>query len=235
MADIRLLERTLASNVAWNKARINFAAKFIVALIQVRSVNLSVVASVFAGSAHPASHYKRAQRFLRLFELSYASVAAFILKLLGVPAPWVLTLDRTDWYLGQRPLNILVLGVAYKGTAFPVLWMILEKKGCSNTEERCRLLDEFGRLFGFSAIAYLCADREFIGKVWFSYLRRKGIPCRIRVRSNTRVANARGRVVPARQLFRQARLHQPLVLAGARLIWGSASTSAGCACREGNT
>jgi hypothetical protein len=220
MADIRLLERTLASNVAWNKARINFAAKFIVALIQVRSVNLSEVASVFAGSAQPASHYKRVQRFLRLFELSYASVAAFVLKLLGVPAPWVLTLDRTDWYLGQRPLNILVLGVAYKGTAFPVLWMILEKKGCSNTEERCRLLDEFGRLFGFSAIAYLCADREFIGKVWFSYLRRKGIPCRIRVRSNTRVTNARGRVVPARQLFRQGRLHQPLVLAGARLIWG---------------
>jgi hypothetical protein len=220
MADIRLLERTLAGNVAWNKARINFAAKFIVALIQVRSVNLAEVASVFAGSAQPTSHYKRAQRFLRLFELSYASVAAFVLKLLGVPAPWVLTLDRTDWYLGQTPLNILVLGVAYRGTAFPVLWMILEKKGCSNTEERCRLLDEFGRLFGFSAIAYLCADREFIGKVWFSYLRRKGIACRIRVRSNTCIANARGRAVRARHLFRQGRLHQPVALAGARLLWG---------------
>ena len=220
MADIRLLERTLAGNVAWNKARINFAAKFIVALIQVRSVNLAEVASVFAGSAQPTSHYKRAQRFLRLFELSYASVAAFVLKLLGVPAPWVLTLDRTDWYLGQTPLNILVLGVAYRGTAFPVLWMILEKKGCSNTEERCRLLDEFGRLFGFSAIAYLCADREFMGKVWFSYLRRKGIACRIRVRSNTCIANARGRAVRARHLFRQGRLHQPVALAGARLLWG---------------
>lgn len=219
MADIRLLERTLASNVAWNKARINFAAKFIVALIQVKSVNLSEVASVFAGSAQPASHYKRVQRFLRFFELSYASVAAFVLKLLNVPAPWVLTLDRTDWYLGQTPLNILVLGVAYKGTAFPVLWMILEKKGCSNTEERCRLLDEFGRLFGFTSIAYLCADREFIGKKWFAYLKRKGIACRIRVRSNTKIANARGRVVQARQLFRHGRLHQPLVLAGARLLW----------------
>ncbi|MCA1592083.1 MAG: hypothetical protein LC754_05420 [Acidobacteria bacterium] len=80
MADIRLLERTLASNVAWNKARINFVAKFIVALIQVRSVNLSEVASVFAGSARPASHYKRAQRFLRFFELPYRIVAAFVIK-----------------------------------------------------------------------------------------------------------------------------------------------------------
>jgi len=77
MADIRLLERTLASNVAWNKARINFVAKFLVALIQVKSVNLVEVASVFAGSAQPASHYKRAQRFLRFFELPYAGVAAF--------------------------------------------------------------------------------------------------------------------------------------------------------------
>jgi hypothetical protein len=65
MADIRLLERTLASNVAWNKARINFVAKFLVALIQVKSVNLVEVASVFSGSARPQSHYKRVQRFRR--------------------------------------------------------------------------------------------------------------------------------------------------------------------------
>ncbi|MGH9901525.1 MAG: IS4 family transposase [Pyrinomonadaceae bacterium] len=221
MADIRLLERTLASNVTWNKARINFVAKFLVALIQVKSVNLVEVASVFAGRARPASHYKRAQRFLRFFDLPCQSVAARVLKLLGVPAPWVLTIDRTDWYPGQTPLNILVLGVAYTGTAFPLLWTILEKKGCSNTEERCALLDEFGRLFGFSAIAYLCADREFIGKVWFSYLRRKGIGCRVRVRSNTRVGNARGQMVQARHLFRHGRLHHPAALTGARLLWGA--------------
>src|SRR5215207_644969 len=220
MADIRLLERTLAQNVTWNRARINSAAKFLVALIQVRSVNLSEVAGVFAGGALKGSHYKRIQRFLRSFELPYAAVAAFVLKLLGGPAPWALTLDRTDWYLGQTPLNILVLGVCHQGTAFPIPWAVLPKKGCSSTAERIALLDEFGRLFGFSSVAYLCADREFIGKVWFSYLRRKGIACRIRVRANTRIANARGQMVPARQLFRQGRLHHPAALTGARLIWG---------------
>jgi hypothetical protein len=55
MADIRLLERTLAQNVAWNRARINFVAKFLVALIQVRSVNLAEVAGVFAGGASSRS------------------------------------------------------------------------------------------------------------------------------------------------------------------------------------
>ena len=85
MADIRLLERTLASTVAWNKARINFVAKFLVALIQVKSVNLVEVASVFSGSAQPASRYKRVQRFLRFFELPYAQAARFVVHLLGVP------------------------------------------------------------------------------------------------------------------------------------------------------
>lgn len=220
MADIRLLERTLASNVAWNRARINFVAKFLVALIQVRSVNLAEVAGVFAGGALKQSHYKRIQRFLRSFEVPYASVAAFVLKLLGVPRPWALTLDRTDWYLGQTPLNILVLGVCHQGTAFPLLWAVLPKKGCSNTAERIALLDEFGHLFGFAAIAYLCADREFIGKDWFRYLWRKGIACRIRIRANTKLTNARGRAVQARQLFRQCRVGQSQALGGARLLWG---------------
>jgi hypothetical protein len=220
MADIRLLERTLASNVAWNKARINFVAKFLVALIQVRSVNLAQVAGVFAGGALKGSHYKRIQRFLRHFEVPYAGVAAFVLKLLGVPPPWALTLDRTDWYLGQTPLNILVLGVCHQGIAFPVLWAVLPKKGCSSTAERIALMDEFGHLFGFPAIAYLCADREFIGKKWFSYLRRKGIACRIRLRANTQVTNGRGQAVAARRLFRHCRVGHGQTLSGARLIWG---------------
>lgn len=220
MADIRLLERTLASNVAWNKARINFMAKFLVALIQVRSLNLAQVAGVFAGDAQAASHYKRIQRFLRHFELPYAAVAAFVLKLLGVPAPWALTLDRTDWYLGQTPLNILLLGVCHQGTAFPLLWAVLPKKGCPSTLERIALLDELGRQFGFTSIAYLCGDREFIGKVWFSYLRCQGIACRIRIRAKTQVTNGRGLAVAARQLLRHCRVRQREALRGARMIWG---------------
>ncbi len=38
MADMRLLERTLRENVIWNRARINFLARFIIALIEIRTV-----------------------------------------------------------------------------------------------------------------------------------------------------------------------------------------------------
>ncbi len=214
------MERTLAENVTWNRARINFLARFIIALIEVRTVNLTEIANVFIGHAKPSSHYKRAQRFLRFFELPYAQVARFVVRLLGVPAPWVLTLDRTDWYLGERPLNIMVIGIAYRGVAFPVLWTILEKKGCSDTSERIALMSEFGRIFGYRAIAYLCADREFIGKDWFSWLRSVEVDFRIRVRENTKVTNGRGQVVSIHRLFRSQRIGQPLVLARARPIWG---------------
>lgn len=220
MADIRLLERTLSHNVAWNRARINFLARFIIALIEVRTVNLSEIASVFWGRAKRESHYKRVQRFFRFFEMPYAQVARFVVRLLGVPAPWVITMDRTDWYLGETPLNVMVIGIAYRGVAFPLLWTILEKKGCSDQAERINLVKEFGRIFGYGAIAYLCADREFIGTDWFAWLRSQEVDFRIRVRENTKVINGRGQKVSIHRLFRSLRIGEPLVLEHARPIWG---------------
>jgi hypothetical protein len=220
MTSIRPLEQTLAATVDWNKARINFLAKFLVALLQVRTVNLTEIAAVFAGRAKEESHYKRIQRFLRGFEVSYASIALLIVALIGVPRPWVLTLDRTNWQLGQMPLNILVLGICYKGVAIPVWWTILAKKGNSKTSERQAILAEFVRLFGVESILYLTADREFIGSRWFAWLRQEGIDFRIRIRNNSQVANARGQLVEARRLFRQGRLQEAVVLDKPRRMWG---------------
>ena len=220
MASIRLLERTLADNVAWNKARINFLAKFLIALIQVRTVNLTEIASVFPGRAKEASHYKRIQRFLRFFEISYAGIAVLLVALIGVPSPWVLTLDRSDWQLGQTPLNVLVLGIVYKGVAIPVLWTILEKKGNSNTAERIAIMAEFIQLFGGSSILYLCADREFIGRTWFAWLRQNGIDFRIRVRENTQMPNGRGELVEAKRLFRGQAINRQSVFDKPPCIWG---------------
>lgn len=220
MADLRPLERKLAETIDWHQARINFLAKFLVALIQVRSVNLTEIASVFAGRAKAESHYKRIQRFLRLFEISYAVIAILIVSLMGVPSPWVLTLDRSNWQLGKTPLNILVLGIVYKGVAIPVLWTILEKKGNSNTRERQAIVAEFIALFGTGSILYLCADREFIGKTWFQWLMREGIDFRIRIRENTQVANRRGQLVAAKRLFGGLAINQPLRYEKTRRLWG---------------
>jgi len=193
----------------------------------VRTVNLTEIASVFPGRAKEASHYKRIQRFLRGFQISYAMMAVLLVALMGLPSPWVLTLDRSDWQLGKTPLNVLVLGIVYKGVAIPVLWTILEKKGNSNTAERIAIIEEFIELFGVASILYLCADREFIGKKWFQWLMRNQIDFRLRVRYNTQTTNGRGELVEAKRLFRGQAINQPLVLEKARSLWGLAMWIAG--------
>lgn len=58
------------------------------------------------------------------------------------------------------------------------------QKGNSNTTERKELLDQYITLFGKDNIAYLLADREFIGHDWLKYLDKHRIHYIIRVRHN---------------------------------------------------
>lgn len=221
MADIRHLERTLAENVSWNKARINFLAKFTLALVQVKTISLAQISSVMSGRAKQDSHYKRCQRFLRGFAVPFAEIASLVIKLLGIPQPFILSIDRTDWYLGATPLNVFMLSVVFKGVAFPLLWTVLEKKGCSNTKERIELLEKYLRLFGKDSLSFVAADREFIGQDWFRYLRQERIPCRIRIRENIKVANCRGnKMVSAKNLFRTQRAGVGSLLSGKRKVLG---------------
>ncbi len=41
---------------------------------------------------------------------------------MNVPQPWVLSLDRTEWFLGQTHFNILTLGIVQEVVAYPILW-----------------------------------------------------------------------------------------------------------------
>lgn len=220
MADMRLLERTLAATVPLHKARRNFLTKFVVALIQVKTVNLAEVAHAFAGRALPESNYKRIQRFLRCFELPYATVALALVRQAGVAAPFVVTLDRTEWQLGSVWLNLLVVGVAYRGVALPVLWRALPKKGCASTEEKLEVVNRFVCLFGAASIEFLAADREFADRKLFRHLHAASIDFRIRVKRNALVANGRGQVVQAFRLFRWQRTATALSLPGLRKCWG---------------
>ncbi len=66
--DIYSFEQILAANLSWNRARIKFLSRFLIALFQVQTVNLAKIAGVFAGDVKVASSYKRLQRFMRFFQ-----------------------------------------------------------------------------------------------------------------------------------------------------------------------
>jgi len=112
-------------------------------------------------------------QFLLDTDKTYQVTAKLLASILPSNEKWVLTMDRTNWKLGKSNVNLLVLGVAYKGMAIPLIWDFLTieeevdnetsergKRGNSNTEERKDLLKEFIEIFGIEKIESLTADRD---------------------------------------------------------------------------
>ncbi len=215
------LKQVLSEHLDWHGARVSFLAHFIIALFKVKTVNLSELATAFNGRVKPESSYKRLQRFLRGFELNFPQLARLVVKLMPLgEGPWYLTLDRTNWRFGRHEINILMLGIAYRGVAIPLLWTLLPKAGNSNTTERIALMERFLALFGRERIAALLADREFVGQAWFTYLQRQQIPFRIRIKHNTLIPNRWNKMWRASVLFSSLQPGQHQVLAGRRPVWG---------------
>lgn len=59
--------------------------------------------------------------------MPYAELAEFVVRMLGVPGPYTLALDRTNWKVGVVDLNILMLSIVYRGIGVPVVWVVLPK------------------------------------------------------------------------------------------------------------
>lgn len=170
--------------------RIDFIAIFIIVIVQICSVNLTKIASAFPGDAKPASHYKRLQRFFRLFKFNQKVIANLIINFLPLEK-LILSMDRTNWKLGKKNINILVVGVVYKGMCFPIIWKLLDKQGNSNTKERIEVIDKCIDIIGLERIDCLLADREFIGQDWFGYLLEKELLFYIRIKSNFTLVNGK--------------------------------------------
>lgn len=158
--------------------------------------------------------------FSALIHHALAEVAAFVVNLLGVPAPYTLALDRTNWQVGIVDLNILMLSIVYRGIGFPVVWVVLPKAGNSDTTERETVLEIFIALFGAPNIACVLGDREFVGKQWFRFLKQHRIKFQMRLKKDTLAHNARGQWVQAWRLFCRTRINCTLVIPQARQMWG---------------
>lgn len=229
------LSRRLKQYLPWNKCRIRCFAGMIIALLTVRTVNLTEWAQVFDTCARPDSAYMRIKRFFRHFSFDENTLAKFIFHLFDLQkGKWYLTLDRTNWELGNFKINFLVLAVAYKSVAIPLMWSLLDKKGNSNCAERVTLMQRFTSCFGTEVIAGMLADREFVGKPWFSYLSNAKIPFFIRIKWNFLVSNSRGEMVNAWQLFTGLKPGEKRVLKGKRKIHGLELNLAGVKCDDGD-
>jgi hypothetical protein len=214
-----MLTDILKLHLGWNLARVKCLSALILALFKVKTVNLTELATAFPGRAQSDSHYRRLQRFFQHVEIKPALIAHLVVSFLPYTV-YTLALDRTTWMLGCFPINFLVLSVVHQGTAFPIFWTFLPKKGNSNTEERIALLNRFLATFGAHKIDCLLADREFIGERWFAYLTSHHIRFRIRIKRDVKVARSNGTCAPALNFFRSLPLSTYCTLHGPRLVCG---------------
>lgn len=192
-----------------NLARIRLVCLFISSLCKVRSVNFSKLSSGFDNNVAASSNYRRIQRFIAEAELPMKWISQLIFTLLPQKDSLVLVIDRTNWKLGEKNINILMLGVSYKNVAFPLMFRMLDKRGNSHTSERIALIKDFIEWFGKDCIDCLLADREFIGEDWLGFLNENNIRYHIRIRNNFNIyCPKRQKEIKAWHLFNNLKVGQ---------------------------
>ncbi|WP_263079026.1 IS4 family transposase [Endozoicomonas sp. Mp262] len=214
------LEKQLKASFNWHQSRINLMALAIFGLIQVGTVSLSRIAQTMGHHTEIDSRRKRLKRFLMWKGFELDCVARMVVDWMVPEGNWIVCLDRSNWQFGKFKINIMMVAIAYKGTAIPIVWTLLPKKGMSSMEERITLLKRFINLLGTERIQYLTADREFRGEKWLKWLIAQKIPFRIRIPNDTRTMNRHRTEKLKAYRFFSLKVGESMHLNHARELWG---------------
>ena len=223
---ISVLQETLAGKM--NLARIKFFGQFICALCKLQTVCFEKLATAFETDAKTGSSLRRIQRFMAKYVLDTDLIARLIFKLLPHDPHYCLAMDRTNWKFGETNINVLTLAITYQGVAFPLLMVMLDKRGNSDTQERIGIIKRYLKLFGKETIKCFVADREFIGGDWIAYLNLRKIRYCIRIKDNFIIDDPRnGKQIKAFIMFAdlkcgQCRCNQRIYRVNGQLCYLSA-------------
>lgn len=220
MKHVKALQRSLSPYFNLSHYRLECLCQFVLSMLMVNDVNLSKIAPSFCSKAKVASNYKRLQRFIKSLNYSFSAIWKLVDYLFELPEHVHFALDRTNWKFGCFNINYLVLAVVYKGTAIPICWSLLNKRGNSNYQERLCLIN---RLLGFvpkSRFACLLADREFVGNAWLQGLKDLRLSFVIRCKANMLVSNTKGKPLPVGLMLRGVKPGKWIVLPRKRMVMG---------------
>jgi len=216
-----ILQERIKEKTNFNRARIFVIVGLIVSISKLRAVNLKKIATVLNPRESKEANYRRIGRFFSEFNFKKNTIAGLLSSFLP-DDKLILSMDRTNWKFGKVHINILMLSVAYKGMAIPIVWYLLKKttkQGNSNFRDRIRIVKKFIDIFGKDRIEVLTADREFVGKVWFKWLKKRDIPFAIRIMNNKRVKVGRGNV-RVDSLFRYLKIGEHAFYRTRKTIYG---------------
>ncbi len=215
------IELRIKEQTGWNKARVFIIVGLIISIIRAGSVSLKKVSRKINPKQNIEVNYRRLNRFFQKFEFDKKIMAKLLSSFLA-SEKWIVSMDRTNWKFGKVHINVLMLAVAYKGMAIPILWTLLPKErknGNSNFRDRIRIIKRFIDIFGIEKIDVLVADREFIGEVWFRWLKKRKVPFAIRIKEGHKVKVGRGEK-KVKELFGSLGLNQHNFYQTKKTIYG---------------
>lgn len=157
-----------------------------------------------------------------------------MLRLLKIEPQYTIAIDRTEWQLGKKWVNILVLSVTYESLSIPLFWTMTDEKGCSDDAERKAILQKFIAEFGEESIRFVTADREFCSEQWLAYLIENKISYRLRIKASYQITNAKSELIRASKLCRTLKLNERRELKGRRKLWNQEVYVAVCKKEDGD-
>ena len=164
-------------------------------IIQSRTVCLNKCKDKVAGiidkksKVKTSSHYMRLIRFfkIKMRPQFVKGIRKFLISVADIDSRYII-LDRSNWKIGRKNVNLLVIGALLGGSFVPLHWMQLDQGGGSSMEDRKRLVTHFLALVRWAGKPVkdliLLGDREFIGLPWLLFLQQVRMSFVIRLRSN---------------------------------------------------
>jgi|JI6StandDraft_1071083.scaffolds.fasta_scaffold95971_1 hypothetical protein len=216
--DYTTLSQILFNHLDWHPARIKTFAQLTIALIMSGSVTLKHLAQGFQTESKLDSVHRQIQRFLKNQIIDFHWFGMMIREFMGLNGKFYVALDRTNWDFGVFHINFLFITVVFGKVSIPIVWMLLDKKGNSNTSERIDLMRKFLKIIPADQIIALLGDREFIGYDWFQFLERQNIMYVMRIKSNTQMKHKNGGMVDAKLIFAHLKINEYLQMD--TKIWG---------------
>ena len=203
----KVLKEEISKIFEGHSQRLSMLSKLLIALLKLGTVSYSKLCIAINPEVKKGSNFKRIQRFMKEFSFCRSSYINFAWRLFANSDGWVaLSVDRTNWKFGKQNINVLLIGISYRGTAVPLIWKMLDKRGNSSQTERIELMDALLNILSIeqkNKIRCILADREFIGLEWITYLKKLPFTFFIRIRNNTLIRKAgKHKEVHAKTLFK---------------------------------
>jgi hypothetical protein len=158
MTKLHDLSHALKPLFTFDPRVLDFIARFILALLEKRTVNLAVLGNILNTAALSESNQRRAARFLDRDATWRDALRDWLLDFYTEHV--TLAVDRTEWKFGRTPVNLLVVAIVHNGFAIAVCWTHLEKAGSSNSDEVTGLLKTLLSSVKHRTVLVLM-DREF--------------------------------------------------------------------------